>query len=165
MRAATREPIKEGPSVRERQLFITIPDMTLMAARVKIHEASIQKITKGQRSRMIIDSRPDFELTGEVTKVNVMPDANDRWMNPDLKVFSTMVQIDGIHEWLRPGMSVQVEILVDRLEDVVYIPIQAISMAGDARVVYVSENGKPVRRTVETGAFNQACISLMGWLS
>ena len=164
-RGGSREPIQEGTSVRERQLIITIPDMTLMAARVKIHEASIQKITKGQRSRMIIDSRPDFELTGEVTKVNVMPDANDRWMNPDLKVFSTMVQIDGIHEWLRPGMSVQVEILVDRLEDVVYVPIQAISMAGDHRVVYVAENGTPVQRIVETGAFNQDFISIKSGLS
>jgi len=53
----------------------------------------------------------------------VLPDSQNRWLNPDLKVYLTTITIDGTHDWVKPGMSAKVEILVDRLADVVYVPV------------------------------------------
>ena len=44
-------------------------------------------------------------------------------MNPDIKLYPVMVTINGVHEWLKPSMSAQVEIEVKTLKDVVYVPI------------------------------------------
>src|SRR5882672_5261041 len=69
------ERIREGASVRERQAIITIPDLTRMSVNVKIHESYIKKVKKGQKARMTVDAFPDDILTGEVTKVGVLPDS------------------------------------------------------------------------------------------
>lgn len=154
------EKIEEGASVRERQAIITIPNTIRMTARVKIHEAYIERVAKGQKARIKVDAHPDRPLTGEVLRIGVLPDAQNRWMNPDLKVYDTTVIIDGTHDWLKPGLSVQVEILVDRLEDVLQVPLRAVSEDGGQRVCYVVKDGIPERRPVETGAFNDAFIEI-----
>src|SRR5438094_2020879 len=93
------ERIREGATVRERQAIITIPDMTRMAVNVKNHESYIKKVKKGQKARITVDAFPDTTLTGEVTKVGVLPDSANRWMNPDMKVYLTTIAIDGQYDW------------------------------------------------------------------
>ena len=110
--------------------------------------------------RVSIDAFPDASLTGVVTKVAVVADSANAFMNPDLKVYPTTIKINGIHEWLRPGMSAEVEILVDHLEDIIYVPLQAVTYWNDKRVVYVENGGSPERRDVETGAFSDSFIEI-----
>jgi multidrug resistance efflux pump len=153
------ERIREGATVRERQTMITIPDLTKMSARVRIPESYIKKVKKGQKAKITVETAPDQKLTGEVTKVGVLPDSENRWMNPDMKVYLTTVTVDGLHDWLKPGMSAKIEIMVDRLDDVVYVPIQAITPIEGKRVCYVL-NGKPEPREVEVGQFNDEFIEI-----
>lgn len=159
------EAIREGASVRERQAIITIPDMTRMAVNVKIHESYIKKVRKGQKARITVDAFPDTMLTGEVTKVGVLPDSQNRWMNPDLKVYLTTIAIEGTHEWTKPGMSAKVEILVSHLDDVVHVPVQAVSPEHGKQVCYVVRGLKPERREVEVGEFNDEFIEIKNGLT
>lgn len=154
------EQIQEGATVRERQDLITIPDMTEMSIKVKVHESAIKKVKKGQKARITVDAYPDEKLTGEVIKVAVLPDSANRWMNPDVKVYETAISIDGIHEWLKPGMSAQAEILVKELPDVLYVPIQAVAPSNGERVCYVVRPGTPERRVVELGEYNNEFIEI-----
>jgi len=159
-----REPMREGATVRERQTIITIPDMTRMSVNVKIHESYIKKVQKGQRARITVDAYPDKTLTGEVTKVGVLPDSQNRWMNPDLKVYPVTITIDGTYDWVKPGMSAKVEIMVNQLEDVLQIPVQAVSSFDGKSVCYVSAGFKPERREIEVGDFNNDFIEVKGGL-
>lgn len=145
------EPIKEGATVRERQAIITIPDMSKMAVQMNIHESDIKKIKAGQRTRVRVDAFPDRVLEGVVNKVAVLPNAENRWMNPDLKVYETSVQIEGTHEWLKPGMSAEAEVLVAKLDDTMYIPIQSVVPQGGKQVCFVVGPEGPVKREIETG--------------
>ena len=154
------EQIREGASVRERQAIITIPDMTRMAVNVKIHESYIKKVKKGLKARITVDAFPDETLTGEITKVGVLPDSQNRWMSPDLKVYLTTITIDGTHDWVKPGMSAKVEIMVNKLEDVVYIPVQAVSPDDGKQICYVAGGFKPERREVEIGEFTDEFIQV-----
>jgi len=129
------ERIREGATVRERQSIITIPDMTKMSVRVKIHESYIKKVKKGQRARITVDAFPDSVLEGEVSKVGVLPDSQNRWMNPDMKVYLTTITIAGTSDWLKPGMSAKVEIVANCLSNVVYVPVQAVSPSEGKQVL------------------------------
>lgn len=155
-----QEPIREGATVRERQSIITIPDMTRMSVNVKIHESYIKKIKKGQKARITVDAFPDTELEGEVTKMGVLPDSQNRWMNPDLKIYNTTITINGTYDWVKPGMSAKVEILVTKLNDVVYVPIQAVSPDGGKQICYIAGTFKPERREVQIGEFNDEFIQI-----
>ena len=153
------EQIREGATVRERQPIITIPDMSHMAVRVKVHESYIQKVTKGLDAKIQVDAYPNRKLTGKVTKVALLPDSQNRWINPDLKVYQTTVAIDGSSDWLKPGMSAKVEILVSRLQDVIYAPLQAITENNGKHYCQVI-NGISERREVEVGEFNDEFIEI-----
>ena len=113
---------------------------------------------------MSIDAFPDRTLTGTVERVAVLADSANMFMNPDLKVYPTMVRIDGVHDWLRPGMSAEVVILIDTLEDVVYIPIQAVSYFGEDQVCYVVKGGKAERRFITVGSFTEDYIEVRSGL-
>jgi len=152
--------IEEGATVRERQKIITIPDMNRMSVELKIHESAIKKVEKGQKALIRFDVFPDELLEGEVVKLGVLPDSQNRWMNPDVKLYKTTVSITGVHPWLKPGMTAQVEILVKELPDVVYVPIQAVVPNNGERVCYVSGLGGPQRCVVETGEANDEFIEI-----
>ena len=158
------ERIREGATVRERQAIITIPDMTRMAVKVKIHESYIKKIKKGQKARITVDAFPDKVLTGEVTKVGVLPDSQNRWMNPDLKVYLTTITVDGTQDWVKPGMSSKVEILVDKIDNCVYVPVQAVSPDCGKQVCYIGRGSNPERREVQIGEFNDEFIEVKNGL-
>lgn len=163
-RSNSQEAIQEGATVRERQSILTIPDMREMAVKVNIHESAVQRVAVGQTVKVSVDAFPDEQLTGVVTKVAVVADSANSFMNPDLKVYPTTIKIDGTHEWLRPGMSAEIDILVRSLEDVVYVPIQAVTYFGDKRVVYVSNRGRAERREIEVGTFSDSYIEVVGGL-
>lgn len=108
------EQIREGASVREGQTVLTIPDMRKMCIKVKIHESYIKKIQKGQLVRITPDSFPERKLEGKVSQVGVLPDSENSWLNPDMKVYRTTISIEGQHDWIRPGMSTKVQIVARR---------------------------------------------------
>jgi RND family efflux transporter MFP subunit len=164
-RGNNQEAIQEGATVRERQPILTIPDMRKMAVKVNIHESAVQRIIVGQQVNVLVDAFPDQKLTGVVTKVAVVADSANSFMNPDLKVYPTTITIDGTHDWLRPGMSAEVEILVDTLDDAIYVPLQAVTYYNDQRVVYVSRGGRAERRPVEVGTFSESFIQITSGLS
>lgn len=163
-RSSSQEAIQEGATVRERQSILTIPDMREMAVKVNIHESAVQRVAVGQAVSVSIDAFPDETLTGRVTKVAVVADSANAFMNPDLKVYPTTITIDGTHDWLRPGMSAEVEILVERLADVVYVPIQAVTYFDDKRVVYLANGRRAQRREVEIGSFSDSFIVITSGL-
>ena len=161
-----REQIQEGAQVFEHQEIITIPDMTKMGVEVSVHESAVKKVIKGQRARIVLDAFPDQPLEGEVTQVSVLPDSSRRWMNPELKVYKTRIGIKGVHDWLKPGLSAKVEMFVETLDNVVYVPLQAVSpVENGKRVVYVDRlAGAPERREVETGQYNEKFIEIVSGL-
>ncbi len=158
------ERVREGASVRERQAIITIPNLTRMSVNVKIHESYIKKVKKGLKARITVDAFPDETLTGEISKVGVLPDSQNRWMSPDLKVYLTTITIDGTHDWVKPGMSAKVEILVNHLSDVIYVPVQAVVPFDGKHVCYVARGFKSERREVGIGEMNEEFIEIKSGL-
>jgi hypothetical protein len=67
-------------------------------------------------------------------------------------------------EDVRSGMSCQAEILVDRLNDVLAVPLQAVTRQGSQAVVYV-KHGKQVRpQPVELGLDNNSLVHIVSGL-
>lgn len=146
------EIIEAGANVRERQVLITIPDMSALALTVKVHESVVQQVKSGQKVRVRVDAFPAETLTGVVHSVAPLPDTTNRWMNPDVKVYETKVYLDEAPKWLRPGMSAEAEILVERHENVLQVPIQAVSIRNERQVCFVKTALGVEERPVETGA-------------
>jgi multidrug efflux pump subunit AcrA (membrane-fusion protein) len=151
--------IAEGTVVRERQIILTVPDFAAMEVVVRVHEASADKVKPGQQVKVVVEALPNMTLQGEVKKVATMPEMLN-WMSPDVKVFSATVALKDAPVFLKPGMSAQAEIIVDRVADAIAVPLQAVFDYNGRKLCYVLRGNTPEPRLVETGPFNNKFIQV-----
>ena len=81
-------------------------------------------------------------------------------MSSDTKVYETIVTIDEEVEQLKPGMTAVVEIHVDRLEDVLVVPVQAIVQIQNESWCYVDIDGQVEKRVLTLGRTNDKFVVL-----
>lgn len=152
--------ISEGATLKTGQPIITIPDMSQLGVEVNIHESNIKKIELGQKVYITAESVPDKTLLGKISKVAVLPDSNASRYNPSLKVYPATVEIEGTHEFLKPGMSAKVEIIVSELSDVTFVPVQSVFVENDEHFVFLKTMTGYKRQKVNIGAYNNDFIEL-----
>jgi HlyD family secretion protein len=151
--------IEEGAVVRNRQEIIKLPDVSEMKVQVKIHESHINQIALGQPAFVVLDSLPDQRYRGTVSKVAPLPDSSSRWGNPDLKVYATEIVINDKLPDIKPGVSARAEVLITNLENVLSVPIQAVTTRKGKQVVFLgSAPQEPVPVTV--GQYNTKFIQI-----
>lgn len=160
-----RKPLADGVEVWERQELIYIPKSSSSVAEVDVHEASLDKVRAGLPAIVKVDALPGKEFIGTVARIAPLPNAQSMWMNPDLKVYTTNINLDTTDENLRSGMSCKAEIIVERYADVVYVPVQSVLRVDGQPTVYVVKEGKePEPRKIKTGLDNNSMIAVLGGL-
>ncbi|GEP44365.1 efflux RND transporter periplasmic adaptor subunit [Brevifollis gellanilyticus] len=152
--------IEEGATIRLRQTILTIPDMSQMGVSVKVHESQMKKVKIGQSVLIRVDAEPGKILEGRVAELALMPDSSSSRFTPNLKVYPASVHINGAYPWLRPGMNAKVEIVVDQLTDVVFVPVQSVEVEQDQHFCYIRSGSKLERRSIKTGVFNDEFIEV-----
>ncbi len=160
------EPLEEGQSVRERQELIHLPTTGSMMAEVRIHESSLKKVKAGQPVEVSIDALPGRRFSGTVAKISPLPDGRSSWLNPDLKEYPAEIDLDGVLDGVRTGMSCRAEIIVAELRDVVYVPVQCVVRVGRTPTVHVlRSDGTFEARQVETGLDDNQMIHVVSGLA
>ena len=151
--ATSGTPIEEGATVRQKQDLIKLPDVSSMMIEVKVHESHVRQVMPGLHAYVTIDSLPDKQFEAIVRKVAVLPDQTSRYYNPNLKVYTTEVQI-GDQLDVKPGVSGRAEIVVTNLTAVLTVPIQAVTTSKGQQVCFVKRAAREVPVPVEVGLFN-----------
>jgi len=159
----SRFKIEQGAEVPEGYKIITIPDASEMKVEIKVHETWIDKIEPNQPAKITVAAFPDKTFTGKVLKKAPLADQTD-FLNPDLKVYLTDVSIDGTHDALKTGMTGTVEVIIDELHDVLYVPIQSVVTVEEKKMCYVM-GSRAEKREVETGLFNDNFVEIKSGLT
>ena len=152
--------IAEGETVRERQQLIELPDLSKLKVEVKMHESVRDAIKPGQPATVTFDALPGITIRGHVETIAIIPDSADRWMNPDLTVYKTTVVIDDKPDALKPGMTAKVEIILADLENVLLVPMHAVTVRGNKKVCFVVDGKKSVITPVEVGLSNEDYVEI-----
>ncbi len=155
------EPMDEGQAVRERQELIYLPTTASYDAEIKVHESSLKKIRTGLPVQISIDALPGRTLSGRVASIAPLPDATSMFLNPDLKVYNTVIQIDGNGAELRNGMSCRAEIIVERFDNTFFVPLQAVLRVGGQPTVYVVKGGDFTSQAVKIGLDNNRMVQIL----
>ncbi len=155
------EPLDEGQEVYERQELIHLPTAESMMVVIQIQESALGKIKLGQHVDISIDALPNQSFTGKITKLAPLPNAASVFMNPDLKVYDTQIMIDGVYPEIRTGMSCKATVNIERYEDAISVPIQAIVGNNGESIVYVDNGNETVAREVEIGLDNNAMVHVL----
>jgi multidrug resistance efflux pump len=155
--------VAQGEPVREGQKLMQIPDLHHMLANVKVHEALVSRVHKGQKATIRVDSFPDQLLHGEIETVATVSSQQD-YMSADVKVYTTKIAIHDELPGLKPGMNAEVTITIgDALQHVLTIPIQAVvgsAELGKHRHCFVNTPNGPEEREIVIGLSNEKMVHI-----
>lgn len=151
-------PIRAGVETRNRQTIIKLPDLHKMTVEINVHEAQIDLIKKEQPAIISVDAIAEKKFIGKVLSRAILPSAQNQWLNPDLKVYKTIIAFDQYFPNLRPGMNATVEIIIEKLKDILFIPCQAVKTDEKNHHYCFKKDGTPVR--VELGKNNRIYVEI-----
>ena len=132
--------------------IIDLPDLSKMMVEVKINEVDISKVQPGQEVILQSDAYADTTYAGKVTEVANL--AQPKAYKSKIKVFPTRILIDGINQKWLPGLTVSCRILVNKIDDVLYLPLEAIFEEMGSRFVYLKTKSGFERREIITAEEN-----------
>lgn len=155
------DPLEEGQAVRERQELIFLPTADRMMAQIQVHESKLDQVRLGLPVVVTVDALKGKSFMGKVSRIAPLPDAASMWMNPDLKVYRTEVEIVGAQPELRTGMSCMAEIVVERYDEATYVPVQSVVRVGGRSTVFLRRRGRVSPVPVEVGMDNNRMIQIL----
>ena len=140
----------------------TLPDLTKMESVTYINEIDVRKIAVGQPVAISLDSDPDKKLTGKVVAV---ANVGEERPNSDAKVFEVKIQVAETDTTLRPGMTTANAIETLALQNVLSIPLEAVTTEDNVPYVFKRDGGRTVKQEVATGALNDTHVLITDGLA
>lgn len=141
-----------------------IADLSKMKVTVQVGEKDIAKIAVGQSANVTYPAFPDIVSQGTVTAIASVANSDSGSGSGGSVTFNVDILIEAPDARLKPGMTAEVSVVTERLDDVVMVPTLAL-MTEDGEHYYVNvaadEEGKQTRRvkvTVVTQNDNEAVV-------
>ena len=133
-------------------VLLTISDMSVVEAEMEVDETSIPTVEVGQAARVRIDAYPNRIFDGVVTEVGSSPmDIEERQQQTDAIKFKVEVEIKDPPETIKPGLSVQADILTGFSAQALVVPLQALVVRDIPREPgQALAPGRPARKRVST---------------
>ncbi len=148
--------------------LLYLPDVASMQVRSEFNEVDLDKVRKGQPVEIRIDAYPDTVFSGRVSSIGTLA---RRKVNPatgkptGTKVFDLTVQVEANDTRLKPGLSANLNIIVSRQSDVLYIPIESVfTTPANRSYVFLKKDGDIERRAVELGKSNDMYVEIKNGL-
>ena len=157
--------VEAGATVRERQALIRLPDPSQMQVKCNVNESRVALINAGMATKISVDAIPGTQLKGRITKVNRYAEPSS-FFSSSIKEYATLVAIIDPPESIRTGMTAEVQIFVEQLQDALQIPIQGLYEHGDK--MYSLVQTAPTKfetRQVTIGATNDKMATITSGLS
>lgn len=139
-----------GSTVFPGNKIATIPNLEKMEAVLHVLETEAIGVIEGQSAQVIIDAYPDRPLSGKVSHVSATasPIARDI----PVKFFTVTVALNEADpEWIKPESLVSAVIAIDRIENTIFIPNQAIFSDDSGDWVFVRKGRDLVKREIQLG--------------
>jgi HlyD family secretion protein len=115
---------------------MTVADMSLITAEVKVDETDIVNLQIGQKADVTIDAIPGRTFSGHVTEIGNTAilrstgqvASSSATSSTEAKDFKVVVALDNPPQEIRPGLSCTAKIVTATRHDILAIPIQALTI-------------------------------------
>ncbi|MEL6108615.1 MAG: efflux RND transporter periplasmic adaptor subunit [Planctomycetota bacterium] len=152
--------VEAGATVRERQTLIRLPDPAKMQVKCKINESRITLIREGMAVKLSVDAIPGLALKGRVTKVNRYAEPGS-FFSSNIKEYAVFVDILSPPPSIRTGMTAEVQIFVEQLDDALQMPIQGLYEHGSKMYALIKKSPQEFATSeVTIGATNDTMATI-----
>jgi HlyD family secretion protein len=169
----TNEPVREGETVvegiqnTEGSTFMTLADMSVITAEVKVDETDIVNVAPGQQADVTVDALPGKIFKGHVTLVGDqallrstgVATSQSTTGTEEAKDFKVVVTLDNPTDELRPGLSCTAKVTTAHKLNVLSLPIQALTLYAPpppdnkGKVEAATTSGTGAKATPQQGVF------------
>jgi membrane fusion protein (multidrug efflux system) len=153
-RDASGQPVAEGQLVAAGFEVAEVGPISSLIADVDLVGTDVGRVRAGQEARVRHGAFQKTAFSGEVIRLAPSVD-------PATRSFRVEVEVDNSEEQLRPGMFVEVAILVERREGVAVVPRESVTERGGERVLFVLDGQRVTRRSVSLGLGDDAQVEVL----
>jgi HlyD family secretion protein len=131
------ENVVPGIQNAEGSFLMTISDMSVVTAEVKVDETDITNVRQGNPANVTIDAIPGKVFKGHVSQVGELAILRSSGQaattqatanTQEARDFKVVVTVDNPPDALRPGLSASAKIETAQKKDVLTVPIQALAV-------------------------------------
>jgi HlyD family secretion protein len=172
----------------QKDVIMTVADLTKMEAQVNVDENDIGSVGLGQKAEVEVDALPNQVLHGVVTEMANAANSTGAGTTDQKTEFEVKVAITDPPKVLRPGMTATADIITKTNDHALSVPLQSVAVRpvdqlatkgekrqdaekrykadkdGFVEFVFCIENGKAVARQVKTGIQSDELIEILDGL-
>lgn len=151
--------VEAGDVVGNQTRLFTLGDVSTLVVRVGVSELDVVELNVGEAAHVSLDAFPGRVLEGRIRRV--FPSAD-----PNTRLVPVEVALDtGAGRLVRPGFLARIRFDLAERADVVMVPGGAVVGAAGAQSVFVVQEGRAVRRSVETGLTSEGRVEILSGLT
>ncbi|RPI07529.1 MAG: HlyD family efflux transporter periplasmic adaptor subunit, partial [Acidobacteriales bacterium] len=154
------QPFKVGDQAWPGGTLAEIPDLGTLEMEAKVEEIDRSRIAAGNEVRVRVDSLPELAFATKLSGISPLTQITYEW--PISSNFRAYARIDKPDPRLRPGMNGGMDVVVNRLKDVLSIPARALFAVHGRPIVYLAEAQRYRPVEVQVLARNPDEIAIAG---
>ena len=136
--------VSVGDYVSVGKQLITLTNIDPIKVDFRVPEIFLARVKVGQTIQVKLDAVPGRDFAGKIFAIDPVVDVNGR----AIRLRATIPNADLL---LKPGLFARIVIVIDQRENALVIPETAVVPDGVGKIVYIVENGKAKRVSVELG--------------
>ncbi len=138
---------------------VSVVDLSNLQATLTIAEVDMAQLKVGESAQMTMDAVPAKTYQAQVVSIGPVGTVSSGVVNYPVTVNITNADAD-----VKPGMTANLAIEVNRRENVLLIPNRAVRTQGNQKTVAVVRDGKSVQTPVTTGLSNDQFVEITSGL-
>lgn len=161
-------------------VLLTVSDMSIVETEMEVDETSIPSVKLDQEALIRIDAYPNQTLHGRVTEVGSSPIVKQSVTPNEAIKFKVKIEIKDPPPDIKPGLSVQADILTGFRSQAVVVPLQALVVRDierkpgetpkpdaprDEEGVYLMQDGKAKFQPIKTGLLGELNLEVVSGLA
>ena len=115
-------------------VLFSIADVTKMIVRAGVNEVDIGKVHVGMPVKVTLDAYPKVSFAGRIDRIAPAVRIDDK-----VRVFDVEVRLDAQGRELRSGMTANIEMIGERKEKVLTVPVESVFQRDEGEIVYVKK--------------------------
>jgi HlyD family secretion protein len=128
-----------------------LPDVSTLRVSARADETERGRLALNETISAQLDAIPDRQFTGKIEQISTIAtiDFSAGWPIP--RNFNLVITLDQADPRLKPGMTVQLTVVVDRVPNALTIPVEASFQKSGHNVAYVWQGSKFEERVIDVG--------------
>src|SRR5687768_16223653 len=115
-------------------VLFSVADTSRMIVKAGVNEVDIGKIRTGMPVNVTLDAYPKIAFKGKIDRIAPAVRVEEK-----VRVFDVEIRLDAQGRELRSGMTANIEVVGERKDKVLTVPVEAVFKRDDQEVVYVKK--------------------------